>query len=352
MAVSEAPRLTFAEHIRELRKRLMWSLFFVAIGAGIGYALNSAILRILQKPLNESLYYTTPTGAFSFILKLCVVFGLIVALPMIVYQTFAFFGPVLPTRSKRSISKYVLVSVALAIGGISFAYFVSLPAALHFLVNFGSDSGDIKALITADEYFNFVFAYIAGFAVLFQLPLIISFINKIKPLKPSKLIGGTRYVVLGSFVIAAIITPTPDPLNQALMAGPVILLYFVSVAGIIVANLMKRRKKVSPSVPEVMISDIDKLLNEEPVVAMTSAPQSKPAMAVDKLIASTELRLNPHKPKNRIISDVMVGSPQRAFSSAPISPRDLEYRTVVKKREQPEQLPMRMGLISDFIPAP
>lgn len=133
------------------------------------------------------------------------------------------------------------VSYALACLGMAFAYFVSLPASLHFLTTFG-DSGDIHALITANEYFNFVLTYVAGFAILFQVPLIITFTNRVTPLPPKKLLGATRYVIVLSFIVAAIITPTPDPMNQAIMAGPIILLYLLSVC---IVTLHPKRLKIA-----------------------------------------------------------------------------------------------------------
>lgn len=239
--MTPAQTAPFAEHIRELRKRIMWVVVFIAIGGVAGYLMHDRLLHLLQLPLNDALYYTTPTGAFSFIMKICVVFGIIVALPVASYQTFAFFGPIIATNTKRIFLIYVTASVILAGAGILFAYYVSLPAALHFLVNFGTD-GNVHALITANEYFNFVLAYIAGFAVLFQVPLIIMFTNRFTPLPPKKLFGATKYVVLFSFVVAAIITPTPDPLNQAIMAVPIIALYLFTV--LFVALSPRRYKRL------------------------------------------------------------------------------------------------------------
>lgn len=227
--MSDTQTATFAEHIQELRKRLMWTVLFLVAGALLGYFLRDFLIALMQSPLHERLYYTTPGGAFGFIVKVCTVFGLIVALPMVIYQLFAFFAPLFGGKSRRSFIKYVVASFVLAGLGIIFAYLVSLPAALKFLVNFGNES-NIESLITANEYFNFVLTYIAGFAVLFQVPLIVLFIDKIKPMPPRELLGATRYVVLASFIVAAIITPTPDPFNQAIMAGPVILLFLFSVA--------------------------------------------------------------------------------------------------------------------------
>lgn len=232
---------TVAEHISELRRRLMWVIAFVVIGGAVGYFLHDRLLYILQLPLNEALYYTTPTGAFSFIMKICMVFGVIVAVPMLSYQTFAFFGPIIADRTKKTFLVYITASVVLAVLGVLFAYYISLPASLHFLVNFGND-GNIHALITANEYFNFVLAYIAGFAALFQVPLIIMFVNRMTPLPPRKLLGATKYVILASFIVAAIITPTPDPLNQSIMAVPIIGLYLCTV--LIVALSPRRRKRL------------------------------------------------------------------------------------------------------------
>lgn len=337
--------LTFADHIHELRKRLMWSLLFVAIGAGVGYALHDAILSILQQPLNEKLYYTTPTGAFSFIIKICCVFGFIVALPVLVYHAFAFFEPLVSLKTRRSFVGHVFLSVLLAVAGITFAYFISLPAALHFLVNFGSDGGNIQALITANEYFNFVLAYIAGFAALFQLPLIISFINRVKPLKPSQLIGGTRYVILGSFIISAVITPTPDPLNQALMAGPIIALYFVSVLVVAVANSIRRRR-YKPIVPDMPTAGIEALLSDtspEPVASPVVSPQQRPVQAA----SAAPLSRATVRPMRRTIDGMLVPARRSPATTAQQS------RPIQQAALQPSQPPRTSvhGVISDFIPA-
>lgn len=340
------PGLTFYDHIRELRRCLMWSLLFVAIGAGVGYFLHDRIVWLLQQPLGEQLYYTTPTGAFSFIIKVCCVFGLVVALPMILYQIFGFFEPLISLRTRRSILRLVIISFALACAGISFAYFISLPAALHFLVNFGDKAGDIQALITADEYFNFVLAYIAGFAVLFQLPLIIAFINRITPLKPSQLFGITRYVILGSFIVSAIITPTPDPLNQTLMALPIIFLYFVSALMVVVVNhksTKNRKKNVAATSankkPLTLIDDksMDRLVNDQ---NLYSPNQEHARRASDYSTPQRRVRAQP-------ISDIVqprresIGTTQAMYQKRPISQSSA-------RGARPNR---RLYLISDFIPA-
>jgi sec-independent protein translocase protein TatC len=231
----------FIDHLHELQIRLTWSvLAIVALGIG-AYTMNEQLLSIIQEPLGQTLYYTSPTGGFSFIFKLCAVAGIVAALPVLLYHLFKFMGPLLERRHGLTILAFVMWGVNMAFAGILFAYFFSLPAALHFLAKFGGEN--IQSLITADEYFNFALAYLAGFAVLFQLPLVILFINRIKPLKPGRMMSAQRYIILISFVIAAILTPTPDPINQAIMAVPVILLYQVSIALVIAINYSSRPKR-------------------------------------------------------------------------------------------------------------
>jgi sec-independent protein translocase protein TatC len=236
--MAQAETAPFFEHIRELRRRIMWSLLFIGVGAGVGYYLYEKLLYVLQLPYGHELYYTTPTGALSFLIKVCLTFGFIVGLPMLTYQLLAFIAPIAKMHTRRIIALYLLASVSLAAAGIGFAYFVSLPAALHFLVNFGNPDS-VQALITANEYFNFVLSYLAGFAVLFQIPLIMMGVNRITPQKPLKLLKGTKYVVLLSFIVAAILTPTPDPFNQAIMAGPMIVLYLASIGLVAVFGRQK-----------------------------------------------------------------------------------------------------------------
>ena len=125
-------------------------------------------------------------------------------------------------------------SSILALCGVMFAYFVILPASLNFLEQFASDS--IQSLITTDEYLSFVLLYICGLAAIFQLPLIMTLFGKVSNVSASKLLKASGYVVLASFIFGAIITPTPDPINQALIAGPTILLYFVGVFCVYLVN--------------------------------------------------------------------------------------------------------------------
>ena len=214
-------------HVHELRNRFAIIAVALLLASGFSYFFHEQLIGLIQKPLGQTLYFTSPAGGFNFLIKLCLTVGLIIVLPIAFYQVVKFFYPLLEHKHKRAILPYIFVSITLAYGGVVFAYLVSLPNALHFLTGFGGTS--LTALITVDEYYDFVLAYLLGFALIFQIPIVVLFINRIKPQKPGDLMKIQRYIILGSFVVAAILTPTPDPINQTIMAMPAIILYQVSV---------------------------------------------------------------------------------------------------------------------------
>lgn len=236
----------FSEHLRELRLRSIYIITALLLGCIAGFAIHGQLFRLVRSPLHEQLYYTTPTGGFNAVIKVSILFGLVVTVPVLVYQLGKFLSPAFKRRIRAA--PIILFSIIMAGLGVLFAYFVSLPATLHFLANI--DSENLQSLITVNEYLNFVFAYVAGFAVLFQLPLIMLFINRIKPQRPGGLMRIQRYVVLSSFILAALLTPTPDPINQLLMAMPIILLYQFSIFLIWQTN---RRGKVVVPEPVPMV---------------------------------------------------------------------------------------------------
>lgn len=231
----------FSEHVKELRRRLIYVISALFLGCVAGFTMHQPLFSIIRQPLHEQLYYTTPTGGFNAIIKISILFGALVTIPVLVYQIGKFLSPAFRRRIRAT--PLILLSIILAFMGVLFAYYVSLPAALHFLANI--DDKNLQSLITVNEYLNFVTSYVVGFALLFQLPLIMLFINRIKPQRPSGLMRIQRYVVLVSFVLAALLTPTPDPMNQVIMALPIILLYQFSVGLIWYVNRRERKKNIA-----------------------------------------------------------------------------------------------------------
>lgn len=245
-------RQSVEKHIDELRRRALGCVLALTLGGAVGYHFQKEIIAWLVKPLGQQLFYTSPTGGFDFLIKICLFFGFLLAIPVIIYNFIRFVAPAVPQRVGYSTAKILIVSVILAICGVGFAYFVSLPAALHFLNNFTNDQ--IQSLISAQEYFNFVMIYLAGFAALFQMPLIFAFINKITPLKPHIMMQKQRIVILVSFIIAAVLTPTPDPINQSLMAIPIIGLYQTSIGVVWQDNKRKKRKQANQIKKEAQLA--------------------------------------------------------------------------------------------------
>jgi len=217
-------------------------------GAAIGYAIQDQVIAFLMAPLGgQQLVYLTPIGGFNFIFKVSLYFGIGLSIPIIMYQLYRFLEPLMDPKRKRSVVFYALASIVLALAGASFAYFASLPAALHFLTGFNIKN--VTAMLTVDSYLAFIITYLLGFAALFQIPLILMIINTIKPLPPKKLMGFQRFVILAAFIVAAIISPTPDITNQTILALPIILMYQVGVLLVWLQARTTRRVRPTPTTP-------------------------------------------------------------------------------------------------------
>lgn len=232
---------TFLEHFHELRGRLLASFFCLLIASIASYFFYQKILFVLLLPLNQSLYYLSPTGGLNFAIKISFFTGLFVSMPFVIYQIFRFLLPAFPPRFIHSLFIFVFISMFLFYLGVIFAYFVSLPASLYFLSNFESEN--IKALISTDDYLTFVLSFLFGFGILFQLPLIVVIVNLIYPLSIKILLKFQKYLFVIAFVSSAIITPTPDFFNQMIMALPIILLYQLSILIVFIFNKFDAQKK-------------------------------------------------------------------------------------------------------------
>lgn len=254
---------TFLDHVLELRRRLFWvALVFVA-GSSLGFLLNEPLQVLLVQPLGERLYYTSPLGGFDFLFRISLFFGSLAAIPVVVYNLIKFIEPVLGLVHKAYVVRLCVSSALLMATGVAFAYFLSLPPTLQFLVGFNSEN--ISSLISTTEYLSFVTKYLIGFGLIFQIPLIVIVINRLTPLSPERLKKSQKYVIVGSFILAALITPTPDLLNQTIMALPMIVLYELSILWVWFSNSQQSRS----------------LLPEESVFSFDG--ENEPAYSFDEL---------------------------------------------------------------------
>lgn len=240
-AVSDEPlALTIAEHFRELRGRLLVIAVVLLTASSVAFYYNERLIDILQRPFQQTLYYSSPAGGFTFSIATSLLAGAIVTLPFLIYHLLAFVRPAMPTRSLRNVWKLVVISLLLSGAGLLFAYKLSLPLALEFLKIFATEQ--IQPLIAANDYLSFISYYLLGFALLFEIPLIMYVINLVTPLGIKALFKFEMPMILIAFILAAILTPTGDPLNQTLMAGPIILLYQFGILAIVIRRRRLRRR--------------------------------------------------------------------------------------------------------------
>lgn len=288
-----APSQTFQEHIHEFRKRLFWVILAGGVSAGIAFAAHKQAISLLQRPLNQPLFYSSPAGGFNFIIRLSVIIGLFITLPVIIYQLLRFVEPALPIRIRRAtMLKIIGASLILAILGVLFAYFYMIPESLRFFA--GYSSGQIKPLISADHYLNFFANILVTFALAFQIPLIILFINRIKPLKPGRLLRYQRHVIVAAFVLSLILPFTYDPISQFMVAVPIIFLYYLSVGLLFIANRGKDygQSKAKAPKPLPMHTHVPVKTN-----ASSKLPTPmRPALSVDGMLLSSRSLIQPKTP--------------------------------------------------------
>lgn len=264
------PQSSFSDHIAELRRRIFFILFIFIAASSLAYNYRDVLLGVIMAPLEGAkLIYLTPGGGFNFMFQISMYAGLLAAAPMLIYQLYKFIRPALPKRAQRSSGTVVFVAFLLMLCGVAFGYFVAVPSALHFLSTFAGDA--VTPNLTADSYLSFFLAYIAGLGVLFELPLLLLFLHWIHPMTPGSLLKSERFVILFSFVAAALITPTPDMLNQGMIAIPLILIYQLGVIAVLIAIRRDHKKHTA---------QIQKGLRHTTIETHSPQPADKPKLTL------------------------------------------------------------------------
>jgi sec-independent protein translocase protein TatC len=239
---SDDKQLTFTGHLVELRQRLIKSVLALLITTIISFVFARYIFDFLIAPAPNdiSLIYTEMLGMLSTYMKVALMGGLVLAMPVLVYQGIMFVAPALTRREK----KYVYlalpwITVMFAIG-FAFGYFVLVPPASSFLLNFMTDIA--RPEIKIDNYVSIVTRLLLAIAIVFETPVIITFLARLGVVKPEWLSAKRRWAIVIAFVLAAFITPTFDPINQSLVAVPLIILYELSI---FLAKIAYRKRAVA-----------------------------------------------------------------------------------------------------------
>jgi len=242
-------KMSFFEHLAELRTRLMHACGAILIGAFAGVYLARHFLEFVARPmvdalrsagLQDKLIYTHPAGYLYQVITLGLYFGIVLASPYVLYQVWLFIAPGLYRHERKAVALFVFSSVALFLCGIVFAYYVILPYLLRFLVTFQS-GGPFTPLISVNEYFDLVLNVLLGVGIVFELPMVIFLLSLFGIVTPKFLWKNMRYAILIIAILSAVITPTPDATTMLVFMVPMILLYFVGI-GVSAAVVRSKRR--------------------------------------------------------------------------------------------------------------
>lgn len=227
-------KMSFLDHLDELRRRLIWAI--VAIGAGFGIALFfiDRIFGFIMRPLAATLpkgakmIYTEPTEAFMLRLKVAALAAVVFAAPAVMLQLWLFIAPGLYRREKRMALPFVISSSLLFVAGAAFNHYVVFPTAFRFFGSFGTEYMEFLPRIS--PVFSLYSQLLLAFGLIFQMPVLVFTLARLGLVTAGFLWRNTKYAILIIFIIAAVITPTSDVVTQTLMAAPMILLYLISIA--------------------------------------------------------------------------------------------------------------------------
>ena len=245
-AEEPAGAMTFFEHLTELRKRIIYSLYAIGVGAFIGVYVSKYFINWITKPmldalksahLDPKLIYTHPAGYLNLVITLGVYLGIVLASPIVLYQIWLFVAPALYKHERGAITGFMLSTVFLFLAGIAFGYFVTLPYILKFLVSF---QGPVVPMISINEYFDLTLMVLLGLGLVFELPILIFFLSLFGIVTPKFLWKNFRYAILIIAIVAAIVTPTPDAMTMLIFMAPMVGLYFVGIA---VSAIVTRRRE-------------------------------------------------------------------------------------------------------------
>lgn len=324
---------TMFHHVREIQFRLLTVVAVLLVGMVIGYFFYEQLFHFIKSPLHTDLHYTSPAGSFNFIIKICLMVGLVGALPVAVYNIIMFIQPALKERISR-LRVYIttLLSLLFALAGASFAFLVIIPMALEFFFKFQVDG--LEALISADDYLQFVVNVIVTFALIFQLPLIMSFIDHVTPLPPKKLFKAEKFIIVGSIAVGVLVPFALDPVVQLLIASPIIVLYNLSIVVVIMQQRGRRRRAASgDTVATVGLKTATPSVTPSPVAQSATMGQSVPSVKrqppARQAVVSDVGRVRPNPSSPVRLARPVVNRSRSAQSSRLIS--DMRPRRTVQR---------------------
>jgi len=246
-------RMSFLEHLEELRARIIHTLIGIAVAFAVSLIFSNQLWKVVSAPAIDALkqlgavppklVITEPLEAFSIVwVKLPLLCSIFLASPWVLWQVWSFIAPGLYKKERRWAAPFVIISAGLFILGGLFAYFVAFRFGLVFLLGLGMDI-DIAPMVSITAYFDLFVNVVLGIGLVFELPIIVFFLTLLRVASPRWLLENSRYAVLVIVLIAAIVTPTPDIFNLLIFAVPMVLLYFIGLFASYLLVLSREGKK-------------------------------------------------------------------------------------------------------------
>ena len=223
----------FLAHLDELRKRIIRSCIAIAVGMLAAFFFLDPIVNFVLEPARRMLppgtvfIYTNPSEAFSLYINVALIAGVLLASPFITFQVWRFIAPGLYTNEKKFVIPFVVLTSVGAVGGASFSHFIVFPYMIAFFGTFSSPS--LAFMPRIEDTFDLYVKMLIGMVVVFQIPTVVFFLAKMRLVTAVLLWRNTKYAILIIFIVAAVLTPSADPWNQAVFAAPMIGLYLISI---------------------------------------------------------------------------------------------------------------------------
>nr|QUE28327.1 tatC [Pseudoerythrocladia kornmannii] len=220
--------MTLSEHFEELRQRVLFSIIFFVVITTLNFCYIEPIVGFLQLPANGIKFLQLAPGEYFFsTMKISFYLGLVLSSPFFVYQILVFITPGLTQRERLVIVPLIISSIVLFLFGLSFCYFVLIPAALTFLISYGSDL--VQPLWSFEQYFDFILVLLISTGIVFQIPVVQVVLSILNLSSSVKMLSIWRYILVFSTVIGAVLTPSTDPVTQLAMSCAALFLYFVGI---------------------------------------------------------------------------------------------------------------------------
>jgi sec-independent protein translocase protein TatC len=232
---SSDANMSLIDHLQELRRRLIIIIAAVAIGSTACYFFAAELVHLITAPAGK-LYYMNPAEAFFAYLRVSFFAGFLLALPIVLYQVWAFIVPALTSKERTVSVILVPTSVILFFVGLAFSYYFVLPAGIKFFMGFATE--ELQPLFSLGQYLSFVISFLLPFGFIFELPLFILVLAKLGVINSKMLVAKRKLVLVMTFVIGAVISPTPDVFSQTMIAVPMLILYEISI--LVVKYLLRK----------------------------------------------------------------------------------------------------------------